>query len=61
MGNVLIHYSGGFLPSPVTINIMILVSFSSSADVHTTGEGAALELLAAMRFLIVAIVIMKQR
>lgn len=42
-------------------NIMILVSFSSSADVHTTGEGAALELLAAMRFLIVAIVIMKQR
>lgn len=42
-------------------NIMILVSFSSSAVVHTTGEGAALELLAAMRFLIVAIVIMKQR
>lgn len=46
-----------FFPSPFREKRYTL----SFADVHIIGEDAALELLVAMRFLIVAIVIMKQR
>lgn len=59
MGNVLSYFSSNFVffPSLLGKNVNTL----SFVDVHIIGEDAALELLVAMRFLIVGIVIMKQR
>lgn len=59
MGNVLSYFSSNFVffSSLLGKNVNTL----SFADVHIIGEDAALELLVAMRFLIVVIVIMKQR
>lgn len=61
------QYGYGFclfsiLFSAVFLQFLLLIwCVFSLTDVHIIGEGAALELHVAMRFLIVAIVIMKQR